>query len=46
GKVADPGQTGEQLAGIREFNERLASDARFDIAMIPVADGMTLARKK
>jgi predicted O-methyltransferase YrrM len=32
--------------GTRAVNERLAGDERVEIAMIPVADGITLALKR
>jgi O-methyltransferase len=31
---------------IRRLNETLASDDRVSIAMVPIADGLTLARKR
>jgi caffeoyl-CoA O-methyltransferase len=36
----------ESLAAIRELNERIAGDERVDVAMLGVADGVTLARKR
>ena len=33
-------------AGVRELNERLASDDRVDVAMLGVADGIALALKR
>lgn len=33
-------------SGVRAFNVGLRDDARFDICMLAIADGMTLARKK
>jgi len=32
--------------GVRAFNSRLHDDARFDLCMLAIADGMTLALKK
>lgn len=46
GRVADPHDTDELAHGVRAFNTALFADDRFDIAMVPMADGMTLARKK
>lgn len=46
GRVAKPADDDPQLTGILEFNEKLLADDRFDIAMLPITDGMTLARKK
>ena len=31
---------------IAELNERIAGDERVDVAMLAVADGITLARKR
>jgi caffeoyl-CoA O-methyltransferase len=36
----------ESLAAIKEVNERIAGDDRVDLAMLGVADGVTLARKR
>ena len=33
-------------AAIHEFNEQLAKDERIDVVMLPIADGLTLARKR
>ncbi len=45
GKVADPSATSADTIALRELNLRLKDDARFDISMLPVGDGLTLARK-
>jgi caffeoyl-CoA O-methyltransferase len=36
----------ESLAAIKEVNERIVGDGRVDVAMLGVADGVTLARKR
>jgi predicted O-methyltransferase YrrM len=46
GKVADPSAMSADTVALREFNKRLKDDARFDISMLPVGDGLTLARKR
>jgi caffeoyl-CoA O-methyltransferase len=46
GRVVDPDPEDEQARGIVELNERLATDERVDIAMVPIADGVTLALKR
>ncbi|MEE9141888.1 MAG: class I SAM-dependent methyltransferase [Gammaproteobacteria bacterium] len=47
GDVADPGiDETEDLAAIRAFNDHVTNDERCDLSMIPVADGLTLARKR
>jgi caffeoyl-CoA O-methyltransferase len=45
GKVADPTDTSEPTAGVRELNRLLLEDAEMDISMIPLSDGLTLARR-
>ncbi|MFD9004284.1 O-methyltransferase [Streptomyces sp. NPDC059582] len=44
GRVLHP--RGEVDAAVVEFNERLAKDDRVDAVMLPIADGMTVARRK
>ena len=46
GRVVDPADTDPQVMAIREFNERLRDDDRVDISLLPVADGITLVRKR
>jgi caffeoyl-CoA O-methyltransferase len=46
GAVADPDATDDRTRAIRAFNEALHDDDRIDLAMIPIADGLTLARKR
>jgi predicted O-methyltransferase YrrM len=47
GRVADPAWHGDPVTdAIRAFNDRARDDERVDLAMIPVADGLTLARKR
>ena len=47
GRVADPDWEGDPMTdAIRTFNERARDDERVDLAMVPVADGLTLARKR
>jgi predicted O-methyltransferase YrrM len=46
GAVLDPNDHDPDTEGIRRLNDRLATDERVDIAMLPVADGVTLARKR
>lgn len=46
GSVVDPAARSEDVRGIRALNERVAGDSRVDIAMVPVADGLTIARKR
>ncbi|MFF3253981.1 O-methyltransferase [Actinacidiphila glaucinigra] len=44
GRVVDPRATGD-TAGIRAFNDRVASDERVEALLLTVADGLTLARR-
>ncbi len=46
GCVADPKNQEPNTRAIRAFNEKLRNDTRVDIAMVTVADGIFLARKK
>ena len=46
GKVADPADAEEQTELIRRFNEKVAEDERVDRVMLPIADGLTFARKR
>lgn len=46
GAVADESRQDEDTLAIRRLNDRLASDERVTIAMLPLADGVTLARKR
>jgi predicted O-methyltransferase YrrM len=44
GRVADPDVNDESTMAIRSLNDTIAADERVDVAMIPLADGLTLAR--
>ncbi|CAN5276618.1 class I SAM-dependent methyltransferase [soil metagenome] len=46
GKVADRSEQDEDTAAIRTFNEKLSTDERVDLSLVPIADGVTLARKR
>jgi len=46
GSVIDPANHEASTDAIRNFNQALANDARVDICMLPIADGITLARKR
>lgn len=45
GAVVDPSDTDEDTVALRALNEKIARDDRVEIAMIPIGDGLTLARK-
>lgn len=44
GKVADPAIDDENTNAIRDLNRRLVADDRIDLAIVPIGDGLTLAR--
>ena len=46
GRVADNGNNEPDTLAIRAFNDRLKNDQRVDISLLPLADGLTLARKR
>ena len=47
GEVADPTIVeGDNLLAIRAFNDAFAADPRLDVVILPISDGLTLARKR
>ncbi len=46
GEVVDETGKDPDLLGVRRLNDRLLRDERVEISMIPVADGLTLVRKR
>lgn len=46
GRVADPAVTDADTQALREMNKFLLHDQRVDISLLPMADGITLARKR
>jgi len=44
GRVIDAADTDEDTQAIRDLNVDLATDERVDLAMVPIADGLTLLR--
>ena len=46
GRVADPAIDDADTVALRHFNELLHHDDRVDLSLLPVGDGLTLARKK
>ncbi len=44
GDVADPANQEAETVALREFNDALHRDPRIDLALLPIADGVTLAR--
>lgn len=46
GKVVDPATTDVDTEAIRAINMKLADDERVTLSLVPVGDGLTLARKR
>ncbi len=46
GRVADPGVIDADTLALRRFNEALHRDERVDLSLVPIGDGLTLARKR
>src|SRR5690606_10541806 len=46
GRVADPAIQDEATRAIRAMNDKLLRDERVDLSLLPVADGLTLVRKR
>ena len=46
GAVADPADRETDTIALREFNDALHGDERIDVALLPVGDGLTLARRR
>lgn len=46
GSVADPSDTDDDTVAIRTFNANLKDDDRVTISLVPIGDGLTLARKR
>jgi caffeoyl-CoA O-methyltransferase len=45
GRVIDPAATNANVQGIRDFNDHAAADNRVVLVLLPIGDGLTLARK-
>ena len=46
GAVVDPDDTRDDTVAIRAFNDLVAADDRVEVVMLPLGDGVTLARKR
>jgi len=46
GDVADASKDDEDTCAIRQLNQRVYRDERVEISLLPVGDGLTLARRK
>ena len=43
GDVADPAVSNAEIDAVRAFNDLLARDTRFETALLPLRDGVTMA---
>lgn len=46
GEVANPANCDAETAALREFNDVILADSRIDLSLLPVGDGLTLARRR
>jgi predicted O-methyltransferase YrrM len=46
GRVVDPDDTEASTEAIRAFNRKLRDDGRVSLSLVPIGDGVTLARKR
>jgi caffeoyl-CoA O-methyltransferase len=46
GRVIDAGNDNPAVISVRDFNDHAAADDRVEVIMVPIGDGLTLARKK
>ena len=46
GRVADPKVRDADTRALRAFNAKVAEDERVDLCLVPIADGLTLCRKR
>ena len=46
GRVADAQEQGEGTVAIRTLNDRIATDERVDEVLVPIGDGLLLARRR
>jgi predicted O-methyltransferase YrrM len=46
GRVADPNDREANTVALRALNDKLHRDERIDVSLLPVGDGVTLARKR
>jgi caffeoyl-CoA O-methyltransferase len=46
GDVANPKKMDEDTEAIRRINKKVHADERVDVSLVPIGDGLTLARKR
>ena len=44
--MADPSADDENTLAIRAVNDTVAADDRVEVVMLPIADGLTIARRR
>jgi caffeoyl-CoA O-methyltransferase len=45
GRVIDPSAASPAVQGIKDFNDHALADSRVELVLLPIGDGLTLARK-
>lgn len=46
GRIVDEESDNESVQAVRALNEKLHADSRIDMCIVPIGDGLTLARKR
>ncbi|MSO73516.1 MAG: SAM-dependent methyltransferase [Rhodospirillaceae bacterium] len=46
GRVIDPSDTSDDTNALRALNEKIVMDQRVTVSLVPIGDGLTLARKR
>ncbi len=46
GRVIDPSDTSDDTKALRALNEKIVLDQRVTVSLVPIGDGLTLARKR
>lgn len=46
GKVLDPGKADKDTQAIIQYNDKIAKDSRVETILVPIRDGLLIARKK
>jgi caffeoyl-CoA O-methyltransferase len=46
GRVADPASSAPVVQAIRAFNDHVVADGRVEVVLLPIGDGLTVARRK
>ena len=46
GSIIDASDTSRETVALRDFNDMVIADARVEVVMLPIADGLTMCRKR